>query len=72
MSNTEYQVRLSLSEQELQILEELAKSNGISKGDLVRQALSDFKLFQEARKNGGSILIEDKDGNLSKVHYLWN
>ncbi|MDQ1830744.1 ribbon-helix-helix protein, CopG family [Massilia scottii] len=67
MSNTVYKTSFALSEDDFKMLEELAASRGVTKGDIVRQALSDFNFFQEMREKGGHILIEDKDRKLSKV-----
>lgn len=67
MSDTWYKTSFEMSEEDFRSLEELAASKGISKGDVLRQAFSHFKFFQEMIRKGGTILIEDHHQNLNKV-----
>ncbi len=69
MSDTWYKTSFEMSEEDFRSLEELAELKGMSKGDVLRQAFSHFKFFQEMLRKGGTILIEDKNRNLNKVTF---
>jgi predicted transcriptional regulator len=62
-----YKTSFNLSARDFKLLDELAHANHVTKADIVRQALSNFKFIEEIRNSGGSILIEDKDKKINKV-----
>lgn len=56
-----------LSADDFKILESLATDNGCVKSNVIRQGISYYKFFNDALKNGSTVLVEDKNGNVSKV-----
>jgi len=67
MDNKIYKTSFNLSANDFRLLESLAQEKNVTKADIVRQALSNFKFIEETREKGGSILIEDKNKQISKV-----
>ena len=67
MSNRIYKTSFNLSESDFKILESLAEAKDVTKADIIRQALSNFKFIEDTREKGGSILIEDKNKHINKV-----
>jgi predicted DNA-binding protein len=57
----------NLSEESLNTLEEIAKRKGVSKADIVRKAIATFKFLDDKEREGGKILIEEKDHSLQRV-----
>ena len=62
-----YKISFMLSADDFKILESLASDNGCVKSDVIRQGISYYKFFNDALKNGSTVLVEDKNGNVSKV-----
>lgn len=62
-----YKISFMLSADDFKILESLATDNGCVKSNVIRQGISYYKFFNDALKNGSTVLVEDKNGNVSKV-----
>lgn len=62
-----YKISFMLSADDFKILESLASDNGCVKSNVIRQGISYYKFFNDALKNGSTVLVEDKNGNVSKV-----
>lgn len=67
MNNKIYKTSFNLSAADFKLLESLAEAKDVTKADIIRQALSNFKFIEETREKGGSILIEDKNKQINKV-----
>ena len=67
MDTKVYKTSFNLSSDDYEILDQLAKSKGVTKADIVRQALSSFKFIEDTKKSGGQVLIEDKDHSIKRV-----
>ncbi len=60
-------LNVTFSENAYRTLEELAKQRGTSKAEILRDSIALEKWFEEARQEGGKILIEKKNGELREV-----
>lgn len=67
MENKVYKTSFNLSAEDFQLLEELAKDKKVTKADIVRQAISNYKFINDTVKDGGNLIIEDKSHRMSKV-----
>ncbi|WP_047534526.1 CopG family transcriptional regulator [Methylotenera sp. N17] len=57
----------NLSKDILNQLEAMAKTRGVSKADILRQAIANQKFFIDTESSGGKILIEEEDKSLKRV-----
>ncbi len=62
-----YKVSFNLSADDFKILENMATEKNLSLADVIRQALSYYKFFDDSIKKQSKILVEDKNYNLKKV-----
>jgi len=62
-----YKVSFDLNKDDFKMLENMAKERNISIADVIRQALSYYKFFDDSIKKKSKILVEDKYHNLNKV-----
>lgn len=61
--NTTVKTSLSLPEDVLQVLRELAEESNTSAGEVIREAISTEAFLENAVQEGGRILLkDDKDG----------
>jgi hypothetical protein len=67
MENKVYKTSFNLSADDFKLLETLANNKGVTKADIVRQALSNYKFINDTIKEGGNVLVEDKSHRISKV-----
>ena len=67
MDNTVYKTSFNLLADDFKLLATLANDKGVTKADIVRQALSNYKFINDILTNGGTILVEDKSQCISKV-----
>ncbi len=61
-----YRVNVNFAESTYRILEELARKQGKTKGDILRDAIALANHIQDARDDGGHILIE-RHGRTSEL-----
>ena len=67
MNNKVYKTSFNLSADDFKILETLATDKGVTKADIVREAISNYKFINDTLKDGGTILVEDKSCHMRKV-----
>lgn len=67
MENKVYKTSFNLSADDFKLLETLANNKGVTKADIVRQALSNYKFINDTINEGGNVLVEDKSHRISKV-----
>lgn len=58
---------MNLPKDELEKLKERAAEENISMADMVRRALSTERFVHSTVKNGGKVLIEEKDKTIKQV-----
>lgn len=59
--------QLVLPQDGLDALERMAAARGVSKADVIRQAISHERFFFESVQKGGKVLVEDAQGRLVQV-----
>lgn len=67
MTDKIYRISFDLLEDDFQTLEALATDNNLTKSDVIRHGVAYYKFIANTIKDGGSLLVEDRYGNLSKV-----
>lgn len=67
MDTKVYKTSFNLSSEDYQVLEKLARDKRVTKADIVRQAISNYKFINDTVKSGGNVLVEDKNNQMSKV-----
>lgn len=58
---------IAFSEEASEMVEKMAADQGKTKADVVRQALTIKKWFDQTRKSGSKIIVEEPDGKLKEV-----
>ena len=58
---------MTLPEQSVDTLRELAKLTGTSMAEVVRRAVATEKFLRDTMQEGGKILIKDKDSSLREL-----
>ena len=61
-----YRVNVNFAESTYRTLEELARKQGKTKGDILRDAISLAKYIQDARDDGGQFLVK-RHGRTSEL-----
>lgn len=69
MDTKVYKASVDLREADFKVLEQLAASRNVSTADILRDALANFIFIDKAKKNGHTLLIEDKNQNLEQVFF---
>jgi len=60
-------INAQVSDQWYRALDELATKRGVSKADILRDAVALEKWFDEAQTSGGKVLLQDKEGTVREV-----
>ena len=58
---------MTLPEQSIETLRELARANGSSMAEVVRRAVDTEKFLRDVTKEGSRILIKDKDSSMREL-----
>lgn len=67
MTDKIYRITFDLLEDDFKTLESLATDNNLTKSDVIRHGVAYYNFIANTIKEGGSLLVEDKCGNLNKV-----
>lgn len=67
MKDTVYKITFDLLANDYTLLEKLALDKECTTADIVRRAISYYKFFDDTVKDGGAVLVEDKNGTINKV-----
>lgn len=65
--STKKTMTLNLTEDEMAVVEELARKKDLSKTGLMRQALRLYQLLDARLLDGDKILLEDKEKKISEL-----
>ena len=58
---------IAFSDEASQLIEQMATKQNVPKADIIRQALTIKKWFDETRKDGSKIIVEQPDGKLKEI-----
>lgn len=61
---------VSLRDPDVRNLEEVAEATRLSENDAIRKSLATEKFIQETLRDGGTILVKDKDGTIRQVAFV--
>ena len=53
-----------------QEVEEIANAESVNRNDAIRMALATEQFVSRVRREGGKILIKDKDGEIREVEFI--
>ncbi len=67
MSNATVKLTFSLHQDVAQAMKDISTKRGTSMTEVLRQAISNEKYFQDASERNEKILVEDKSGKLRRV-----
>ena len=67
MANTHYKISFNLLESDFEMLDQLAKEQGITLADVIRKSLAMYDFMNTSVGNGSNILVEDKHHQMRKV-----
>jgi len=62
---------LSLPEKSMETLRELADDAGTSMAEIIRRSIEIQKFLRDTTKEGGKILIKDRDKTMSELKFLY-
>jgi predicted transcriptional regulator len=62
-----YKTSVNLPQEAVDALKELAERKGISQSEVLRQAISTEKFFQDTQQQGGKILTQLPDGSIRQI-----
>lgn len=69
-ATTAKRVTASLRDPDLENLQEVSQATKLSENDSIRKALATEAFVQDVLRNGGKILIKDRDGTVREVAFV--
>ncbi|MEX2292090.1 MAG: ribbon-helix-helix protein, CopG family [Mycobacteriales bacterium] len=70
-ANVARRVTVNLRASDVERIEKIAESTGLSANEVIRRALATESFIVENRNQDRKILIEDKDGTVQRVEFLY-
>jgi hypothetical protein len=70
-SGTTRRVTVNLRASDVERIERIAESTGLSANEIIRRALATESFVVENRNKDRKILVEDSDGQVSRVEFMY-